>query len=103
MYPDGEMTRLVAHKSALRARIARRRRRCAEACERLAQPLVLLERVHALGRKFAPLARALALPLGLFFARSTIPGQGWFARVLRWSPVALTVWRGLTAPRRDSR
>jgi hypothetical protein len=103
MYPGGEMTRLAAHKAALRGRIARRRRRCAGACTRLARPIALLDRLHALWRQVAPLARSLARPAALWFGRSALPPTGFWARALRWSPVIFAAWRGLAAAQRRPR
>lgn len=103
MYPDAELTRLASHKTALRRRIAARRLACADAFQSAARPLALLDRLHALWQRIAPLARALALPVGLIIGRSVLPRAGFFGRVLRWSPIALAAWRGFTGTNRRSR
>lgn len=103
MYPDAELTRLSAHKAVLRTRIAVRRAACAAAFHQAARPLALLDRLHALWRRISPLARAIALPVGLFLGRRALPRTGFFGRVLRWSPVVFAAWRGLNAATRRPR
>lgn len=103
MYPDAELTRLAAHKAALRRRIAARRADCAEALQRVAQPLAVLDRIRDLWRRVAPLARMLALPVGLLFARSVPSRTGFFGRVLRWTPIVFAAWRSFTAATRRPR
>jgi hypothetical protein len=100
MYPDAALTRLAAHKAAVRQRIATRRAVCADAFRNAVRPLALLDRLVALWQKVAPLARALALPLGLFLSRTALPRTGFIGRLLRWSPVVLAAWRGLNAATR---
>jgi hypothetical protein len=97
MYPDAELIRLAAHKATLRRRIAARRAVCADAFRNATRPLALLDRSIALWQRVAPLARALALPLGLFLSRTALPRTGFLGRVLRWSPVVFAAWRGFSA------
>ena len=72
MYPSADLNRLAAYKAALRRRIAAQRRDCVTAAQALARPLAWLDQAFALGRQFAPLARAALGPLGLAWA--------WFRR-----------------------
>jgi hypothetical protein len=103
MYPDAELNRLAAHKAALRQRIAARRAVCAGAFRSATRPLALLDRLQALWQRLAPLARTLALPVGLFLGRAALPRTGLVGRVLRWSPVVVAAWRGFSAVTRRSR
>lgn len=103
MYPETELTRLAAHKTILRRRIAARRAVCADGFARIARPLALLDRLQVLWRRVAPLARALALPLGLLLGRSALRRTGFFGRVLRWAPVVLAAWRSFSGLNRRPR
>jgi hypothetical protein len=87
MYPSSDLNRLLRHKAALRRRIAVQRRDCTAAAGTLARPVAWLDRAIALGRQFAPLARAALGPLGLawsWFRRpeKTRRGRGWFPLLL---------------------
>jgi len=103
MYPDQELTRLAAHKIVLRRRIAARRAVCVEGFTRVSRPFALLDRLQGLWHNVAPLARSLALPVGLLLGRAAAPRTGFLGRLLRWSPVVVAAWRGLSTATRRSR
>lgn len=89
MFPVQELNRLAAAKAMLRSRIAARRRDCAAAAQVLTRPVAWLDRAIALGRQFAPLARAALGPLGLAWTcfRQTREKP---ARLHRWLPLLVT-------------
>jgi hypothetical protein len=99
MYTQGELIRLDAHKAALRRRIAHHRVACAVVASRLLQPVVWLDRMLVLWRRFAPFAPLAALPLSLLLRRTPTPRTGLITRLLRWSPLLLGTVRGLIAAR----
>jgi hypothetical protein len=99
VYTQGELTRLGAHKAALRRRIAHHRIACAVAASRLLQPVVWLDRMLVFWRRFVPFAPLAALPLSLLLRRSPAPRTNVMARLLRWSPLILGTIRGLIAAR----
>ncbi len=70
MYPNRELTRLAAHKGTVRRNIAVHRRQVVTAAARVAQPLVWVDKLLVLWRKFAPFAAVAAVPLGLLLKRS---------------------------------
>ena len=70
MYPQRELTRLAAHKAALRRDITVRRTQCAEAAAALGRPFAWLDRALGLAQRVAPF---LAVPLGLLVARKVFP------------------------------
>jgi hypothetical protein len=70
MYPTGALADLAARKRILQARIAVRRLECVEAAMVLSQPVATLDRGLAMWRKIAPFAKLLAIPGGIFLARS---------------------------------
>lgn len=69
MYPDGELRRLEASRSALRERIGLRRRLCTLQAVRLAGPIRRVDHLRASWQRVAPAAALAALPLGLLFRR----------------------------------
>lgn len=89
MHPSTELNQLSARKAVLRQRIATQRRDCVNAARTLARPLAWLDRAAALGRQFAPIARAALGPLGIawewFRHRSARPAKG-----RRWLPLIVT-------------
>jgi hypothetical protein len=97
MYPQRELTRLADRKAALRRRISLRRLHCAEAASRVLRPLDLLDRILALLRQLAPLARDSALPLGIVLLRVAFPKLKTARAFLRWSPLLLDVLRSAWA------
>ena len=100
MYPDRELIRLDDHKIAIRLRIARRRRECADAAARVLQPLHWVDRLLVLGRRLSPFAALAAVPLGFLFKRAAAPRPSVLGAVLRWGPVLFGAVRGLAATRR---
>jgi hypothetical protein len=99
MYPDRELTRLAAYKTALRWDIARRRTQCAEAAARVAKPLEWLDRMLAFWRRLSPLVKFTALPLGFLLKRSLAPRVRVLGALLRWGPPVLAAVRSLTGAR----
>lgn len=90
MYPEQELIRLAGHKAMLRRKIAIRRAQGAESVARLAQPLVLLDQLLVLWRRFAPLA---AVPLGYFVTRRVFPRRRNLGTLVRWFPLIVGVVR----------
>lgn len=95
MYPDREVSRLAAHKTALRYRIARRRTDCAELAARVVRPVAWLDRARAFWRHLSPYTRLAAVPLGLLITRAVLPRRGILRTLARWGPLALGAARGL--------
>lgn len=97
MYPQRELTRLAAYKTALRWDIALHRTQCAEAAARVAQPLAWLDRMLACWRRlssFGPLAVVL---LGWVVTRTVFPRRKILGSLLRWAPLVLGLVRGLVS------
>jgi hypothetical protein len=97
MYPQRELTRLAAYKSALQWDIALHRTQCAEAAARAAQPLAWLDRMLACWRRlstFGPLAVVL---LGWVVTRTVLPRRKFLGSLLRWAPLALGLVRGISS------
>jgi hypothetical protein len=88
MYPQRELTRLSAHKAALRMDMAFRRGRCLEAAIAAAQPVEWLDRMLALCRRLAPAALVAAVPLGFLARRALFPRAKAPAMLLRWGLLA---------------
>ncbi len=93
MYPEQNLTRLGLHKATLRNRIARRRAECAGHANGVLQPLEFLDRLLALGRRIAPLAKLALVPLGWLLMRRATPRRGLVANLLRWGPLAFGLLR----------
>lgn len=100
MYPRDELSRLDAHKAALRMRIARRRVQCAEAMQGVMRPLAWLDRAVIFWRRVSPLAKLAALPLCLVAKRVLFPRAKLLGTLFRWGPIALGVARSLSRARR---
>ncbi len=100
MYQNRELSRLAAHKAALRRNIAVHRRQVVTAAAHVAQPLVWVEKLMVLWRKFAPFAAVAAVPLGLLLKRSVARRPRLLSRLLRWAPVVLSAVRGFAGARR---
>jgi hypothetical protein len=89
MYPQRELTRLAAYKTALQWDIALRRTQCATAAARVVQPLAWLDRMLACWRRlstFGPLAVVL---LGWTVTRTVFPRRKILRSLLRWAPLVL--------------
>ncbi len=99
MYPQHELTRLAAHKSLLRQRIATRRLECGVAVAHLAQPVAWLDRVLAVWQQLAPMAAVAAIPLGALAQRLIFPRHRLLGALLRWGPLAFRALRGFGSRR----
>ena len=98
MYPQRELTRLAAYKTALQWDIALRRTQCAEAAARVAQPLAWLDRMLALWRRLSPFVRFLPVLLGGFFATRTVFTRLRFLRAFAyWSMLVFGAVRGISS------
>jgi len=96
MYPQRELTRLAAYKTALQWDIALRRTQCAEAAARVAQPLAWLDRMLALWRRLSPFVQFLPVLLGGFFAtRTVLPRLRFLGRLAYWSLAVFGTVRGV--------
>jgi hypothetical protein len=96
MYPQPELTCLAARKRALCTRIARNRAFCAEATQRVTQPLRLLDELISVFRSFAPLAWIAGAPLGLLALHEIGPRIKNLRTLLQWAPTALSLVRHFT-------
>ncbi len=95
MYPHAELTRLAAHKDALRRNIAGHRVRCAKSAARLAEPFAWLDRTLAAWKRLAPLTQIVAVPLALLVTRNVFPRLKFLRSLVRWSPLVFGAVRGL--------
>jgi hypothetical protein len=106
MYPQRELTRLAAHKTALRHNIALHRAQCAKAAARVAQPFERLDRMVAFWRRLSPLVQFASVPLGFLATRVIFPRRNIPGSLVRWVPLVFGVVRGINSmmktPRRDS-
>lgn len=101
MYSDRELSRLAAHKAALRRRIARRRAECASAAAQVARPLAWVDRALALWHRLSPFTRMAAVPLGILVTRAVGPRLGILGKLARWGPLAFSAWRGFRSVAKD--
>ena len=97
MYPQRELTRLAAYKTALRGDIALHRTHCAEAAARAAQPLAWLDRMLACWRRLATFGPLAVVLLGWVVTRTVFPRRKILGSLLRWAPLALGLVRGIGA------
>jgi len=97
MYPQRELMRLAAHKSAVRRRIAGHRADCVAAAVRVAQPLEWLDRVLAFWRRVSPLAMIAAVPLGFLIKRHVSTRLKLLGALAKWGPLVFGAVRGIRA------
>ncbi len=102
MHPDRELTRLAAHKAARRRDIALHRAQCAGAAARALQPVAWLDHKLVLWRQLSPIAKFVAVPLGMLLKRSSSPRPRMLGTLLRWGPIVLGAVRGLARARHRS-
>ncbi len=102
MYPQPELSRGVAHKAAVRRRIARKRAECVVAMTQAARPLALVDRMVTLWRQLAPYAGLAAVALSFRRKRTASRHAGWLRSLLRWGPVLSGALR-LFRSKRNSR
>jgi hypothetical protein len=93
MYPQRELTRLTAHKAALRWNITLRRAHCAEAAGRLARPLEWLDRVRSFWRRLSPFAQLATMPLGFLVKRTLFPRRKILGSLVSWGPLVFGAMR----------
>lgn len=92
MYPQRDLTRLAARKTAVRGRIAEQRAAVADTAGRLIRPLVQLERLLSAAGRFL---RGAAVPLGLLAGHTVLRRSRPLSLLLRWSPLLLAAVRAL--------
>jgi hypothetical protein len=95
MYPQRELIRLAAYKTALRRDIALRRVECAAAAARVTQPLAWLDRMLAFWRRLSPLAQFAAVPLGFLATRTVFPRSKILNSLVHWGPLVFGAVRGI--------
>lgn len=100
MYPDEELSRLGAHKAALRRRITNRRYEYLGITALVLQPIGWLDWLLKLRRHVAPLVPFAMIPLGLLLRRRVIPRRQVWGAVLRWIPLFLRVANRMVSRRR---
>jgi hypothetical protein len=86
MYPENELIRLAAYKTALRRDIARRRAQCVRDTRAAVRPLAWMDRARAFCRTLQPVAVLAAAPLVSIVFRRIFPGQKLIGALLRWAP-----------------
>ena len=100
MYPNTELTRLSAHKDAVRRRISGRREATAVALAGAVRPLEWVDRALAMWRKVSPVAKVVALPLALLLKKTLFRRAKILGTLVRWAPLALGIFRATKAVRR---
>ena len=95
MYPQRELTRLAAYKTALQWDIALRRTQCGEAAARVAQPLEWLDRMLGCWRRLSSFVPIPAVWLGWVVMRTVFSRRKILGSLLRWAPLVLGLVRGL--------
>jgi len=86
VYPRAELTELEERKRALRRRITLRRGQVARDARRAGQPLRTLDQIYAQWRRISPLAKLVAVPLGLWLKRKLFRRRI-SGLLLRWMPL----------------
>ena len=99
MYPHKELTSLAASKAVLRQRISARRAECAAAAARVARPIAWIDRAYTGWRRFSPLVRLAAVPIGILMGRLKGPQTRVAGALLRWGPLVLGAVRSLALQR----
>jgi len=97
MYPQRELTRLAAYKTALQWDIALRRTQCAEVAARVAQPLAWLDRKLAFWRRLSSFAPVATVLLGWVVTRTIFPRRKILGSLLRWAPLVLGLARSIVS------
>jgi hypothetical protein len=82
MHPQGQLTELNRRKDQLRLQIARHRALCSNAAGILAQPLAVLDGVHRLWLRIAPLVRFASRR---WTAKPKAGPFNWLWTLLRWT------------------
>jgi hypothetical protein len=99
MHPGRELNRLAGLKAARQRGIAYHRAQCATAAARVLQPVEWVDEKLAVWRRLSPIAKLLAIPVGLLLKRVAAPRLRVMSTLLRWGPVLFGVVRGLSASR----
>ncbi len=97
MYPQRELTRLAAYKTALRWDISLHRTQCMEAAARVTQPLAWLDRMLAFWRRLSSFGPLAAVLLGWVVTRTVFPRRRILSSLLRWAPLVFGLVRGIGA------
>ncbi len=100
MYPQGELTRLAAHKDVLRARIAARRSQGLQAFEEALRPVAWLDRAREWWQRISPLTEMLLRPLAAAAPESR--ASRWSTTLLRWAPLTMNIVRAIRQFRRPA-
>jgi hypothetical protein len=93
MYPQRDLNRLGVHKAALLDRIIARRDAAAREAAIAVRPLLVLEKLFGLTRRFA----SLLGPLTLLLAPTVLKRTPRVGALLKWSSIAFTIARGIGA------
>jgi hypothetical protein len=102
MYPSEELKFLAARKASLQEQILERRLVCAEAAERVARPLEMVDHAVAWWHRISPVAKIAAIPAGLILRRFLSRRAKVLGAALRWGPLAFGLLRGFNAGRKAS-
>lgn len=92
MYPQPDLVLLAGRKRTLTTRIRERRIVCAAHFVEVLKPVAWVDGVREKWRSVSPLTKFVALPVGLFIARKTMPKLG---GLLSWAPTAFNLFRAL--------
>ncbi len=97
MYPQRELNRLAAYKTALQRDIAIHRYQCTKAASCMARPFALLDRFVAIWRRLSPLALFATVPLGFLVQRAVFPRLKVLRPLVRWGPLIFNAVRGISS------
>lgn len=95
MYAQRELTRLAFRKTLLARRIHARREVCAEQIAEVTKPLGWLDSLRTQWNHVSPVAKVAAVPLGLLIKKAFFPKAHLFGSLIRWAPVAVSVFRSV--------
>lgn len=93
MYPSDELTSFARKREILHARIAARRRECAEHWVVVERPLRIVDDGWQRWRSWVPWLSLASVPASLVFGQKVAAGRSVLARLARWAPVVSSVTR----------
>ena len=108
MYPSAQLKQLALEKELLERRIDVNRARCVIEWNRLRRPIEIADNLVAQVRRFAPMLKLLAVPLGFAAVRrrrgrAQPKRRGKLSLLFKWAPIVLGVVRSWRANREMKR
>ncbi len=94
MYAERELKRLSEVKAVVRRRITRRRIEVIEQTAVVTRPLVWVDIAHGYWKKFSPLAKMAAGPIGVWLTTKLFGRRKMAGSLMRWGPTIWNVVRG---------